>query len=95
MFDRRSSSSGTLKALEEGKNPIKFQTPGRGMFSAGDGSVPVVKFETSPDEMSRSVFYRRVNQINEDLIIANGGVLGRDNFIVHSAKNLPHHKRLV
>ena len=71
---------------------VKLQTPGRG---SGFGGEEDRKPETSPDEMSRSVFYRRVSEINEDLIAANGGEEGRDNFVVHSAKALPHNKRLV
>ena len=51
--------------------------------------------KNSPDEMTRSTFYRRVNSVTDQLTVANGGVEGRNNCIVHASQHLPHQNRVV
>ncbi len=62
--------------------------------SSGSSAAAKVK-KTSPDEMTRSTFYRRVNSVTDQLTVANGGVEGRNNYIVHASQQLPHQHRVV
>lgn len=62
--------------------------------SSSSSTVAELK-KTSPDEMTRSTFYRRVNSVTDQLTVANGGVEGRNNYIVHASQQLPHQNRVV